>query len=82
MTDAPDFIFRPAVLSDLQGVLDVVPGIYDGMDYVPDQWQEFINNPDFIPFVACVKDEIASIPLHHLSSFYRMLGVAFSNCIA
>ena len=53
-------IYREAVHSDLQGVLQILPDGYGGIDYVEDQWEEFIGNIHFHPFVAVLEEEIVS----------------------
>ena len=53
-------IYREAVHSDLQGVLQILPDVYGGIDYVEDQWEEFMKNKHFHPFVAVIEEEIVS----------------------
>ena len=52
-------IYREAVHADRQGLLDILPNIFGGVDLVEDQCGELMEHKDFHhPYVAVIGDEI------------------------
>ena len=63
MENKSGVICREAVHADRQGVHDIIPNIFRGVDFVEDQWGEFMANEDFHSYVAVIGDEIVGFYL-------------------
>ena len=59
--DLSKVIYRPATLDDYAGVLAISQNVYDGADYLPQQYHMLYNDPHSNFFVAEYKGQIVSI---------------------
>ena len=51
---------RPALLEDYNEVLDIIPNMYEGGDYMPVTYHSYFSDPQAHPFVGVVDEKVVS----------------------
>ena len=51
---------RPALLEDYNEVLDIIPNMYEGGDYLPVTYYSYFSDPQAHPFVGVVDGKVVS----------------------
>ena len=60
MDDLVEFSIRIATPEDKEAVLNLRKNVYDGRDYLPGYYEDFLTSPNITPFVLCHQDRIVS----------------------
>ena len=55
---------RPALLDDYNEVLDIIPNMYEGGDYMPVTYHSYFSDPQAYPFVGVVDGKVVSEGFH------------------
>ena len=55
---------RPALLEDYNEVLDIIPNMYEGGDYLPVTYHSYFSDPQAHPFVGVVDGKVVSVAFH------------------
>ena len=55
---------RPALLEDYNEVLDIIPNMYEGGDYLPVTYHSYFSDPQAHPFVGVVDGKVVSEGFH------------------
>ena len=55
---------RPALLEDYNEVLDIIPNMYEGGDYMPVTYHSYFSDPQAHPFVGVVDGKVVSEGFH------------------
>ena len=55
---------RPALLEDYNEVLDIIPNMYEGGDYLPVTYHSYFSDPQAHPFVGVVDGKVVSKGFH------------------
>ena len=55
---------RPALLEDYNDVLDIIPNMYEGGDYMPVTYYSYFSDPQTYPFVGVVEGKVVSEGFH------------------
>ena len=55
---------RPALLEDYNEVLDIIPHMYEGGDYMPVTYHSYFSYPQAHPFVGVVDGKVVSEGFH------------------
>ena len=59
-----EVIVRPALLEDYNEVLDIIPSMYEGGDYLPVTYHGYFSDPQAHPFVGVVEGKVVSVAFH------------------
>ena len=55
---------RPSLLEDYNEVLDIIPNMYEGGDYLPVTYHSYFSDPKAHPFVGVVDGKVVSEGFH------------------
>ncbi len=58
MANIDGLVCRLATVEDYQGVVDIDHNIYDGADYIPYRYHQYIKDPNRLCFVATKDKEV------------------------
>ncbi|XP_005100122.2 histidine N-acetyltransferase [Aplysia californica] len=61
-----EVVIRPARMTDYSSVVEGIGDVYWGRDYLPAKYTEFLQDPDFLCFVAEVDGEVVAFYLGEL----------------
>ena len=53
-------VCRLATIEDYQSVVDIDNNVYEGADYVPYMYHQYVNDPNRLCFVAIKDKEVVS----------------------
>ena len=68
---------RPALLEDYNEVLDIIPNMYEGADYMPVTYYSYFSDPQAHPFVGVVDGKVVSKGFHEAILSIDSLQVEF-----
>ena len=55
-----EILIRPALPTDYNAVLDIIPNMYEGGDYLPVTYHSYFSDPKAHPFVGEVDGKVVS----------------------
>ena len=68
---------RPALLEDYNEVLDIIPNMYEGADYMPVTYHSYFSDPQAHPFVGVFDGKVVSEGFHEAILTIDSLQVEF-----
>ena len=68
---------RPALLEDYNEVLDIIPNMYEGGDYMPVTYHSYFSDPQAHPFVGVIDGKVVSEGFHEAILTIDSLQVEF-----
>ena len=60
MLEDSDIHIRPATCGDYEAVVNILPDAFDGFDYLPTVYFEYLHNPKNVAVVAEVRGKVVS----------------------
>ena len=71
-----EFVARRATLADYDGIMAISEGVFDGMDYLTQQFHELYQHPNSNFFVGVYKGKVVCM-VHSTSCFVLFVYFAY-----